>query len=404
MTGAGAPATKVPSAGSHVPILDGVRGVALLMGLCVHFIGDAPAYTTVGRVLVKLANYGIWGVDLFFVLSGFLITGLLYDSKSSPRYFRNFYVRRTLRIFPLYYGVLAALFIVLPALPVPYPAGLDESARHQGWLWLYVSNAYLAIRQGWALPYVGHFWSLAVEEQFYLVWPIVVLTLGRRSLLGACVAVTGLALGLRCALSFAGAGDIAVLVLTPCRFDALCIGGFVALAVRSVGLERVARTARRCIGPFAGLVLLASAWNALGGTLLDLVLPMRTTFVALTFGAALAASLAARQEGLASRVLRSRLMCFIGTRSYGLYVFHGIIAYWMVEHRGIFDALATRLGYVGAMVVQAVAGAGFSVLVAAVSYDLYEKRFLRLKNRLAPSRAAPVLDPRPAIDLTRDEA
>jgi peptidoglycan/LPS O-acetylase OafA/YrhL len=396
MTRGGTAAAKVPTAGSHVLVLDGVRGVAILMVLCVHFIGDAPAYTRVGRALVKLANYGIWGVDLFFVLSGFLITGLLYDSKTSPHYFRNFYVRRTLRIFPLYYAVLAALFIVLPALPVPYPAGLGESAHHQTWLWLYASNVYLAIHRAWALPYVGHFWSLAVEEQFYLVWPVVVLTLGRRSLLGACVAVTILALALRCALSFAGVGDVALVVLTPCRFDALCVGGFVALAIRSVGLERVARTARRCLGPFAGLVLVVSAWNALRGTLLDVVLPLRTTLVALTFGAALATSLAAKADGVASRVLRSRVMCFVGTRSYGLYVFHGIIAYAMVEHPGLFDALAARLGYDAAMVVEAIAGAGVSLLVATLSYGLFEKRFLRLKNRLAPPDPVRVLDARPA--------
>ena len=90
---------------------------------------------------MKLANYGIWGVDLFFVLSGFLITGILYDAKKAPHYFRDFYVRRTLRIFPLYYGVAGVLFVVLPALPMPYPAGLAEAANHQAWLWLYAATS-----------------------------------------------------------------------------------------------------------------------------------------------------------------------------------------------------------------------------------------------------------------------
>jgi peptidoglycan/LPS O-acetylase OafA/YrhL len=370
------------------------------MVLCVHFIGDAPAYTAFGRAMVKLANYGIWGVDLFFVLSGFLITGLLYDSKKSEHYFRDFYVRRTLRIFPLYYGVLALLFIALPALPTPYPSGLSESARHQAWLWLYASNAYLAIHRAWALPYMGHFWSLAVEEQFYLLWPIVVLSFGRRSLLGICVAVTVLALALRSALSFAGAGDVALVVLTPCRFDALCIGGFLALAVRSVGLERVAGTARWLLGPLLFLVLLVSGWKALRGSFSDVVLPVRGTLIALTFGALLVTSLAAHAESVLARLLRSRVMCFLGTRSYGLYVFHGIIAYAMGEHRAALEALAARIGSAAAMVVEAVAGAGVSILVAAASYELYEKHFLSLKNRLAPSRrgARPlaILDPRPA--------
>src|SRR5580704_13240421 len=106
MTTRRAPPFDSSVAGPRYAALDGLRGLAILMVLFVHFIGDATAHTAVERGLVKLANYGIWGVDLFFVLSGFLITGILYDAKSSPHYFRDFYVRRTLRIFPLYYGVL----------------------------------------------------------------------------------------------------------------------------------------------------------------------------------------------------------------------------------------------------------------------------------------------------------
>jgi peptidoglycan/LPS O-acetylase OafA/YrhL len=385
----GSASSEAPrGAAGHMVVLDGVRGVAIVMVLCVHFIGDAPACSALGRAMVKLANYGIWGVDLFFVLSGFLITGLLYDSKRSAHYFRNFYVRRTLRIFPLYYGVLALLFIVLPALPTPYPAGLVESARHQAWLWLYVSNVYLAIHKAWALPYVGHFWSLAVEEQFYLLWPVVVLSFGRRSLLGICVAVTVLSLALRSALSFAGAGYVATVVLTPCRFDALCIGGFIALSVRSVGLPYVARIARMSLGPLLMLVLLASVWKAFVGSLSDVILPVRGTLVALSFGALLVTSLTADAEGWLSRLLRSRVMCFLGTRSYGLYVFHGIVAYGMGENPQALAGLAARIGPSAAMVVEAAVGGTVSILVAAATYELFEKHFLRLKNRLAPSTEA----------------
>jgi peptidoglycan/LPS O-acetylase OafA/YrhL len=397
----GVVASRAPrGTGSHFAVLDGVRGLAIVMVLFVHFIGDSPAHTTLERAMVKLANYGIWGVDLFFVLSGFLITGLLYDSKKSAHYFRDFYVRRTLRIFPLYYGVLALLFILLPALHLPYPSGLQESARHQAWLWSYASNAYLAIHRAWALPYVGHFWSLAVEEQFYLFWPIVVLSFGRRSLVGICVVASALALALRGALSYAGAGSIAQVVLTPCRLDALCVGGLVALAIRSMPFERVARVARVSLAPLLGLVLLASAWNALRGSLCDIVLPLRGTLIALTFGAFLAVSLAAKAESILSRALRSRTMCFLGTRSYGLYVFHGIVAYAMSEHPGILRALAARVGSTAAMLVLAALGAGFSIVVAAASYELFERHFLRLKDRFAPSAgrrsAEVILDARPA--------
>ncbi|HEY8086368.1 MAG TPA: acyltransferase [Polyangiaceae bacterium] len=382
----------------HVVALDGVRGLAILLVLCVHFVGDAPAHDALARAVVKVANYGIWGVDLFFVLSGFLITGLLHDAKGAPHYFRDFYVRRTLRIFPLYYGVLTLLFLLLPVLPTPYPTGLGESARHQAWLWLYASNVYLAIHRAWVLPYVGHFWSLAVEEQFYLVWPFVVLWCSRRALLRLCVVVAALALGVRIVLS-AGGGELAALVLTPCRFDALCVGGFLALAVREVGLERVVRASRRAFGPLVGLLLATSAWNALVGTHADVVLPLRGTIVASTCGALLATSLGAAGTSVISRVFRSRVMRFLGTRSYGLYVFHGIVAYGIWEHAAEVDALAARVGPGAAVALVASAGAAVSVLVATASYALWEKPFLRLKNRYAPStpvpRAVP-LDARPA--------
>ena len=140
----------------HVPVLDGVRGLAIALVLSVHFVGDATPTNGLQRALVKLANYGVWGVDLFFVLSGFLITGILLDSRGTTSYYRSFYVRRALRIFPLYYGVLGLLFVVWPMLAVGYPAGLTESAAHQGWAWSYLVNVYVALHRTWALPYVSH--------------------------------------------------------------------------------------------------------------------------------------------------------------------------------------------------------------------------------------------------------
>jgi len=104
-----------PRRTGHQPGLDGVRGVAILMVMAIHFVGESKAETFVQTLLTKAAGYGLFGVDLFFVLSGFLITGILLEAKNRPHYFRNFYARRTLRIFPLYYGVLAVLFLLLPA-------------------------------------------------------------------------------------------------------------------------------------------------------------------------------------------------------------------------------------------------------------------------------------------------
>ena len=131
----------------HLPELDGIRGVAILLVLMFHFLGViTPAMARQSGVLLamrRVGGMGWCGVDLFFVLSGFLITGILLDTKSTGRFFRNFYARRTLRIFPLYYAVLVAVFVVGP-LVVPAAPGDHRLIADQAWFWLYGTNVYCA--------------------------------------------------------------------------------------------------------------------------------------------------------------------------------------------------------------------------------------------------------------------
>jgi peptidoglycan/LPS O-acetylase OafA/YrhL len=378
-----------PTAGGrHIAVLDGIRGLAILLVLSVHFVGDVKPTSPVEQAAVKLANYGVWGVDLFFVLSGFLITGILLRARSHPAYFRNFYIRRTLRICPLYYAVLFVLFGVLPLVPALYPAGLADSATHVGWLLTYTSNVFLALKRTWALPYVGHFWSLAVEEHFYLIWPFLVCFLSLDALVVACVVGSVGALALRMVLATSGAGDIAVLVLTPCRLDALFIGALIAILQQRIGLPALVTAARRALAPLAVAVLALSTWNLLRGTLVAIVLPARGSALALFFASLILVSVGAPPSSALGRLFASPALRFFGRYSYGLYVFHGIVAYAMFD-RGFDRILNERLGsHAGGMVALAVLGIGGSVAMSVASYELFEKRFLTLKERLAPTQRA----------------
>jgi peptidoglycan/LPS O-acetylase OafA/YrhL len=128
----------------HIPVLDGIRGLAIVMVLIAHFATLLEVflknyYPFIGPIITKLALAGLMGVDLFFVLSGFLITGILLDTKGTERYFTNFYARRFLRIFPLYYGVLFLLFFVLPKC-ISFDAAATEISANQWWLWAYLTN------------------------------------------------------------------------------------------------------------------------------------------------------------------------------------------------------------------------------------------------------------------------
>jgi peptidoglycan/LPS O-acetylase OafA/YrhL len=163
----------------HILGLDGLRGLAILMVMFGHFIvvgKNLEPHTPVHRFFQS----GYLGVDFFFVLSGFLITGILLDTKHRKPYFKVFYWRRALRIFPLYYGLLAISWLSV-MLITPGDAALLKGHDSPAWFWLYASNIGMACKGTWldspTWVGLGHFWSLAVEEQFYLVWPMLVFLL-----------------------------------------------------------------------------------------------------------------------------------------------------------------------------------------------------------------------------------
>ena len=223
----------------HLPALDGVRGVAILLVIA-HQLSPLDHPTSfVGKIVSRGFGAGWMGVQLFFVLSGFLITGILLDTQSAPNQLRSFFARRVLRIFPLYYATLLVGFVVLPLLGRGGPA-LAHNRAHQVWLWTYLSNWVVMTDAG--SKAFSHFWSLAVEEQFYLLWPFVA-----RPLAAVLSTSASGSQGRRCLRSGgwrAGMSSDAIYHFTITRMDALALGAAAAAAVRMPALAALARAWR----------------------------------------------------------------------------------------------------------------------------------------------------------------
>jgi peptidoglycan/LPS O-acetylase OafA/YrhL len=359
------------------------------MVMVLHFVGLRTPYTLGQRVVVKAAGYGVLGVDLFFVLSGFLITGLLLDSKGEPRAYRNFYARRILRIFPLYYGVLVVCFLLLP-LVIRLPPWFEGVRDHQVWLWTFTSNVFIALHGSWAaLSYLSHFWSLAIEEHYYLLWPWIVWSVRPRTLERICVGVLVGALALRIALALGGMSELSISVLTPCRIDTLCVGGLLAvLARRPAGPGVLVERSGTALVWLGAALLLHSAWCALTRLGLPILHQVRSSLFAMFFGALLLFSLGPRSHPV-SRALQGPVLRFFGKYSYGLYVYSGILT-WIFLKGALDPWLDSRLGnHSLTLAAHSVLGVGLSTAISVVSYQLFEKPCLELKRYFRAQRPCP---------------
>ncbi len=374
--------------GSHVPALDGIRGLAILLVILFHHT-LMRQQTMVDAVWVNLARLGWSGVDLFFVLSGFLITGILYDSKGSPHYFRNFYARRTLRIFPLYYAFVFFTLRISPALwPDTELAAMGRAAmenRSEAWYWLYLSNILVALDRGFGHPNLAVTWSLAIEEQFYLLWAVVVACLGRRSLMWTCGGLVAIAPALRTTMLMAGAHWTAPYVLPFCRMDALATGALVAVALRDEreGARLVAWA--RCTAPAAAVAVLG-IWY-LEGPLDDgdwtepVMQSAGYTMLALLFGSLVALVVGGREGSGLSRLFSLPLLRAFGTYSYALYLFHVPVRRFIRDTYFPVAAFPTWLGspLPGQLLFYVVASAP-AFFLAWISWYLYEKPVMTLKR------------------------
>ncbi len=368
-----------PANASHIPGLDGLRGVAILLVL-VHMLNVLDVQQGMSAwVFGRISQVGWTGVQLFFVLSGFLITGILLDTQRSKKYFSAFYGRRTLRIFPLYFSVLTLAFVILPWLgKVPASVAIDR--HHQLWLWTYLSNWAAIFDQGSkAFP---HFWSLAVEEQFYLVWPLLVRSRSAEQCLRFCLGVAAVALALRCVLAGAGVSDDLIYENSFCRMDALALGGAAAAAVRIPAWKARLLTmhdrwlVRAAMLGLFGLLVTRGFWT---GTPVGITIGY--TIVALTGTLLLIAIVGAEASGASGwvRIFRWRPLRAMGKYSYAIYVLHKPLhdlagkPLLKVLRIDVTQSVAWSAGYMAVAIA-------CSFLLAFCSWHLLEKRFLGMKR------------------------
>jgi peptidoglycan/LPS O-acetylase OafA/YrhL len=373
-------ATQPVRSQKHYAVLDGFRGLAILLVFVFH-LGNSRNLNSLWERRIETITSGGWlGVDMFFALSGFLISGILVDSLNDERYFKNFYIRRALRIFPLFYGVLLALALLTPLLHLQWQWG------HLSYL-VYVQNiaAFFNPSLNAVPPGINleHFWSLAVEEQFYLIWPFVIWKirdLRKLTQLSLILIAGGLVLRF-ILLAFSHTNSVYVWIYKslPTHADGLLIGAIAAFMIRQKSVAAfyeqtrwIFYAAALCLvailvtqGPYYGAFAMAS----LGYTIVAIV------FVGILLRALVPNTLTARFFNLG-------FLRLCGKYSYGIYVYHILFGEFLVHYMYSLQArLHSRL--LGGLAYIALHFVG-SFLIAVLSYHLFESRFLKLKDRLAP--------------------
>jgi len=342
----------------HIPQFDYLRGIAVLLVMLFHASHDVQSFP-MGQYL----SFGWAGVDLFFVLSGFLITGILLNTRDREGYFVNFYARRALRIWPLYFALLGVMFLAVPKVLPSWSAAAMRTAT-PGWAFvLFVQNLFIGPRLSGPLAPT---WSLAIEEQFYFVWPVLVWLLPRKGVQRFAAAIILCSPLLRLGLDL-GHVQVSMYYDTLTRLDGLAVGSFLSIWLRDTKVITVKRRALFAVSiSLVGAVLLHHIWISYSA-------------IAIACGALMSLSFFVQ--------LRNRFILFTGRISYGLYLIH----------MGVFG-MATKpelrrlypKSPVWNDVVYLAVGMLLTYGAASLSWLLFETQILRAKRWfVAPNASAP---------------
>ena len=378
--------TSRPDTSTRVPEWDGIRGLAILMVVFHHFGNIQPGIGGVPGVIRGVVPLLWTGVDLFFVLSGFLLGGILMRHRESGNYFRTFYLRRVCRILPLYF-LWMALFFAVPILFAPpnrpgwYSTIFQQNIPHfPNWVYLFFLQNLFMAKTGYAVAHwIGPTWSLAIEEQFYLVIPFIIWLVPPWRLLAVLLALLVLVPVFRLYLYLYHSGIFAY-VLLPCRADSFLLGVLCAYLLRDEQLR--ARMERHRNGVRAAFVVLAAGMAGLtifsnrSGTGLLYSFEMATfgfTWIAL-FYACLILLVATSRTGAIARLTRVPLLRHFGIIAYGMFLINmsintlvqGLISGKMLPDIGNWtDVLAASLAFL------------LTWLLAFLSWKFFEKPIVR---------------------------
>lgn len=343
--------------------LDGVRALLIFLVIAEHWGSGLPRLL---RKIVFSFDLGGLGVESFFVLSGFLITSILLRNKISGRSIsvnlKNFYYRRILRIFPPYYFTLLLLFFFLP-----------NSRGELPWHAMYLSNVYV-LKFGHPPIYAGHFWSLAVEEQFYLIWPIVIMITPTRLLKQVVVGFCLIGPVSRLIIYLIGLQGWPTVSLLPTSMDLLCFGSLLACIREEVGLKKFS------------IYISKSKWVALISVAIYLFIYfyadeliriiVSRTLVAF-FAGFLIASAAQGYNGMVGIVFGNKVVVWVGMVSYGIYIYHIFIPKIYLT---ILNFLSMDKNIYGIYYIRFPAMCFIMIVLVSLSYYIIEQPIRLLKK------------------------
>lgn len=369
------PDLPVIDSSTRIPALDGLRGVAILLVLLCHAVFEYHPRSVFFSDLIVVGRLAWSGVDLFFVLSGFLIGGILLDVKDSPRYFKTFYARRAYRILPLY-AIVVALFSLrfLTSRGSAGPLG-NFSVSPIPWASYvtFTQNIWMGLLGTFGAGTMAATWSLAVEEQFYLTVPFVIRKVQRSHLTVVLLSIIVGAPVLRTALHlFFVNGNFACYVLMPCRADALSLGVLCALLVRTTGSWKYLLAHRRALCWVTGLMSLGFIPLTIWGD--GMSTPMVTigySWLALFYTGCLLIAVT-RADATVLRILSNQHLMQLGGLAYCTYLLHLSFMEGSRRFLGLrFPLSSTTTQFVGALI-----GVALTLVVAKLSWAFFEKPLL----------------------------